>query len=178
MSRIEVREGQPIYWFDGKTPKRKRKGKNGVPVTEKLPAPPWRYAVKPSGHMIPLSLTSAAADRNVHGAAAVNRRTKKIEQEGFIWADECPVATGRLPAELRQKDDRICQGYVNDEGRPIQGPRDQVCKHVARIIQARTAAHTEESRDWNERFKSDNNRMLEALLRREERELAKGKADE
>lgn len=185
MSRIEVREGQPIYWFDGKTPKRKRKGKNGVPINEKLPAPPWRYCVKPSGHVIPLTLTSAAADRNVHGPAANNRRTKKIEQEGFIWADECPIATGRMPADLKKPDDQPCQGYTNEDGRAIQGPRDQVCRHVARLIQARTAEHAEHARDWNERFKTEGNRMLEVLLRREERELeretvrprGKGKAD-
>jgi hypothetical protein len=183
MSRIEITDGQPIYWFDGKTPKRKRKGKNGVPITEKVPAPPWRYMIKPSGSIIPLSLTGAAADRNPNGAAAVNRRTKKLAA-GFLWADECPIATGYMPRELKRKDDKPCAGYLNEDGRPIQGPADQVCVHAQRIIEARAAAHGAEAADWNERFKRDEHRVLEALLRREERELEreesaprKGKAE-
>lgn len=170
MSRVEIKDGQPIYWFDGKTPKRNRKGKHGIPVTEKVPAQPWRYAVKPSGHIIALSLTGAAADRNVNGAAAVNRRIRK-DSAGFLWADECPIATGRMPMDLRRPGDKACTGYVNEEGRPVQGPKDQVCEHVRRLIEARTATHEKMTAEWDERFKRADHKMLEILLRREEREL-------
>lgn len=170
MSRVEIKDGQPIYWFDGKTPKRNRKGKNGVPIVEKLPATPWRYAIKPSGHVIALSLTSAAADRNVHGAAAMNRRIKK-DAAGFLWADECPIAAGTMPRELRQPGDKPCEEYVNDDGKAIQGPKDKVCKHAQRVIDARVAVQAAAAKVWDERMKRPDQRMLEVLLGREEREL-------
>jgi hypothetical protein len=170
MSRIEIHKGQPIYWFDGKTPKRTRIGPDGIPVEEKLTAKPWRPFVKPSGAIIQLDLTCAAADRNIHGANATKRLREKIKK-GFLPADECPIVTGRMPSGLRQPDDGDgCPEYISPDGAPLTLSNKPPCKHVLRVAAVREKAHKTKSAEWDKLYKSGDSKIVELLMKREERE--------
>lgn len=169
MSHIEMKDGQPIYWFDGRTPKKTHVGPDGVPVEQKLTAKPWRPFISPAGNVYQLDLSPAAASRNVNGAHGIQRIQRKLNA-GHIPADECPMATGRLPIGLRKEGDAPCDGYVTPEGMPMQKGGQAPCTHAKRIIDARVAAHRKKSADWDRVFKKDESRILDLMMKREERE--------
>ena len=169
MSHVETRKGQPIYWFDGKTPKRTITGPDGLTRDLKMTAKPWRPFINGAGSVYQLGLTCAAADRNIHGANAVQVIRRKLSK-GHVPADECPVVTGRMPSGLRHDDDKKCDGYENENGFPIQQPNKPPCIHAQRIIDARTKAHNAKSDEWNKAFAGTGNKMLELMMKREERE--------
>jgi len=164
MGRLDISSREaPIYWCDGKQPRRKSlfvTTRTGVPVMEYTPQQPWKYYVKPSGNVVCLALTPSAADRNIRSAHTVQLLNRK-EAAGWLPFNKCPIATGRMPRPLMQPEDEPCESYVDRDGRPIEVTGQWCCKHVDRIIEARKEEYVFGNNEYGEAFKNSTDKLLE-----------------
>lgn len=159
----------PIYWVDGRTPKREI-NVDGVIRTERVPAKPFRKFVNLAGNVIFLDLTEAAGQRS-RTDYSVKRVEKKLAA-GFVPFDECPLATGRLPASLVKDGDEKCAEYVDENGFPIQIPnRVKPCPHLQRLIDVRREEAIRRNEGKKAAFRSSLDRLAEQVTDTSNRQL-------
>lgn len=144
-------------------PTRKVTDADGLVRTEKLPPMPSRKYVKASGSVVRIALTNAAALRNTNNSYGHRAHAKAI-RNGMVPYGDCPARTlVGLPQNMR--DETPCAPGSYGEHR--------ACIHVERIIALRTEAHAKAEAASYERNKSQQQRHLELLERREERAVAR-----
>lgn len=151
----------PIKWLNPRkqTPKRKVTGPNGEVVTEKLcPIKPNRKMVDPAGNVVTLALANGYLPKGSNVNYAPLKTQEKLA-DGFLPYDECPVASGAVPPV---KGEKPCP---SEEARK----RTTHCPHLLRVIEARREAKRKKDEKYAERFKTQNDRILEYLQKEAKR---------
>lgn len=152
-------DGEPIYWYDARKgqPKKRRTGPDGRVIVEKFPQGPFRRMVNVGGDIISLMVTAAAAGSPT-SAYAVRRVRSKLAK-GFLPADECPLATHRMPKDLKRPGEEPCAEYFDQAGLPTRLPDRPPCPHVQRIIDVRQAAKAAEAKQFETAFMGEAQRQ-------------------
>lgn len=151
-------DGDPIYWYDSRRgqPKRRFLNADGIPAVEKLPQGPARRMVKPSGDIVFVTMSTAAAAPMGANAVAREKKKKKL---GFIPADECPLVNHQMPKGLRKPEDEPCPEYFSQDGQPRALPDRGPCKHLQRVIEARRKEHAVQQEQFARGFMGDATRQ-------------------
>lgn len=147
----DVRKPKPL----GDEPKHKWvMGPDGVRVKVKMnPNRLVRRMVHPDGSTYELSLSTGWQINKLHSEENKYGMSKLAEKlrKGHLPYDECPVATGRVPAA---KGDKPCPGKFDN---------DHCCPHIEQIMEARTAAHTRKQDEFAQSMQTSQDRMLKLL---------------
>ncbi len=136
-------------------PTRTHMDADGIRVTEKLnPMRVNRKMVHPDGDVVVISLaTGWAIDRlgpkNPYGLQI--QEEKLATKRGFLPFDECPVATGRVPA---REGDEPCKGKFSDA---------KCCPHLDRIMQKRREAHRKQQESYRRSSMSPQAKIAESI---------------
>jgi len=141
-----------VKWLNGAPPPtRKRMGPDGTVTVEKLnPMRDKRKVVDPAGFVHEVSLATAYG---VHPAENQYKAQEwaRLIGEGYLPYNECPVATGRIPAA---KGDKACEGKFDDE---------HCCPHLQRVIDARKKQHTEHEQEFASSMSTNQDKMIAAF---------------
>jgi len=155
MQRFD-RVTRPKPLTDGEPKHKWVMGPDGVRVKVKQnPNRLTRRMVGPSGKTYELSLSngweinSLDSENNKYGRPKLAEKLK----QGHLPYDECPVASGRVPAA--DKNDRPCVGKFD---------KDHCCPHIEKIMTARKAAHEAREREFAASMETQNDRILKHII--------------
>lgn len=157
-----IPDAKPIHRLP---PKRKRMGPDGVVIEEKLNPMPRHNKIKmvaPSGQVFELSVANGWAIKQPKAQRYYHQILAEKTAAGFLVYAECPVATGRIPPG-KGDDGKPDLGCRDDRGLPLRATDDQCCPHMERVIAARKRAQEQRSAQFEQAFKSQESRKLEAF---------------
>jgi len=161
---VDKDTGEKSYWLP-------RRGKidgirvvgvdpeTGIKMKHIFPIGPSIPMVKPCGAIVQVMLSNGAA-----GSVKPHIIPRKIGQ-GFVRADQCPMANGSMPKGLRDADDGgECDWARNDAGAVVtRGRFVEPCKHVIAIKVARERRHAKISEQYGKAYRSEESKQLEQM---------------
>lgn len=165
MSR-DLHRGNPAKNIGANPPSRKVALADGTVREEKLNPMKAknthsRKMVDPDGNVVTISLATGYAVRqsdNHYGGPLLAAKLKA----GFLCYDECPIATGRVPAGPK---DKACAGTFS---------REKACEHIEAIIKARRAVKQKKEADIAKSYATNQDKMVRLF----EQQLALSKPEE
>jgi hypothetical protein len=129
-------------------------GADGTPVTEKLPAPPFKTFLDKEGNVRRITMSNGAAIRDPNRYAG-QRKTAIMINSGCVPYYQCPMHRPEtirwVPEDLRKEP---CTADVLGEE---HGP----CVHVSEMEKRRRLANQERTRADEERYKTWDQRRYE-----------------